>query len=236
MREQLVSGLAGSSRQVMIAALMRELARPIVVVTHNMFAAQKIAEDLAECLNANEVLLYPANELVAAEAAISSPETLAQRMDVLIQLSEGYRGIVVVPFSGVRRYLPARGVMANARIELRVGETLSLETFLQQMVGLGYSRVDKVENKGEMSVRGGIVDVFPLTSIHPYRIEWFDDEIDSIRTFDPVEQRSLEKLQHYVVPPCQELAADAGRFAGAAQHAAELLEQQLLKIDRKSVV
>ncbi|CAH1222853.1 Transcription-repair-coupling factor [Paenibacillus plantiphilus] len=230
MREQLVSGLAGSSRQVMIAALMRELARPIVVVTHNMFAAQKIAEDLAECLNANEVLLYPANELVAAEAAISSPETLAQRMDVLIQLSEGYRGIVVVPFSGVRRYLPARGVMANARIELRVGETLSLETFLQQMVGLGYTRVDKVENKGDMSVRGGIVDVYPLTSIHPYRIEWFDDEIDSIRTFDPVEQRSLEKLQHYVVPPCQELAADAGRFAGAAQHAAELLEQQLLKM------
>lgn len=230
MREQLVSGLAGSSRQVMIAALMRELARPIVVVTHNMFAAQKIAEDLAECLNANEVLLYPANELVAAEAAISSPETLAQRMDVLIQLSEGYRGIVVVPFSGVRRYLPARGVMANARIELRVGETLSLETFLQQMVGLGYTRVDKVENKGEMSVRGGIVDVYPLTSIHPYRIEWFDDEIDSIRTFDPTEQRSLEKLQHYVVPPCQELAADAGRFANAAQHATELLEQQLLKM------
>lgn len=230
MREQLVSGLAGSSRQVMIAALMRELDRPIVVVTHNMFAAQKIAEDLAECLDAGKVLLYPANELVAAEAAISSPETLAQRMDVLIQLSEGYRGVVVVPFSGVRRYLPARGVMADARIELRVGETLSLETFLKQMVSLGYTRVDKVENKGEMSVRGGIVDVFPLTSIHPYRIEWFDDEIDSIRTFDPIEQRSLEKLQHYIIPPCQELAADAGRFANAAQHAAELLEQQLLKM------
>lgn len=230
MREQLVSGLAGSSRQVMIAALMRELDRPIVVVTHNMFAAQKIAEDLAECLDAGKVLLYPANELVAAEAAISSPETLAQRMDVLIQLSEGYRGVVVVPFSGVRRYLPASGVMADARIELRVGETLSLETFLKQMVSLGYTRVDKVENKGEMSVRGGIVDVFPLTSIHPYRIEWFDDEIDSIRTFDPIEQRSLEKLQHYIIPPCQELAADAGRFANAAQHAAELLEQQLLKM------
>ena len=66
---------------------------------------------------------------------------------------------------------------------------------------------------------------------HPYRIEWFDDEIDSIRTFDPADQRSLEKLrEHYIVPPCQELMADKTRFENAAQHAAELLEQQLEKM------
>ncbi|SFT28574.1 transcription-repair coupling factor [Paenibacillus sp. BC26] len=230
MQEQLVSGLAGSSRQVMIAALKQEFDRPMLVVTHNMFAAQKIAEDLVECLSENEVLLYPANELVAAEAAISSPETLAQRMDVLIRLSQGFRGIVVVPFSGVRRFLPISSVMAGARIELRVGETLSLEAFLRQMVELGYVRVDKVEGKGEMSVRGGIVDFFPLTSAHPYRVEWFDDEIDSIRSFDPTDQRSIEKLETYIVPPCQEILADARRFENAAQHAAELLEQQLQKM------
>lgn len=230
MREQLVSGLAGSSRQVMIAALKQEFERPMLIVTHNMFAAQKIAEDLVECLSPDEVLLYPANELVAAEAAISSPETLAQRMDVLIRLSQGFRGIVVVPFSGVRRFLPLSSVMANARIALKVGETLALEAFLRQMVELGYERVDKVEGKGEMSVRGGIVDFFPLTSPHPYRVEWFDDEIDSIRTFDSSDQRSIEKLDAYSVPPCQELTADKRRFENAAQHAAELLEQQLQKM------
>ncbi|NBD28092.1 transcription-repair coupling factor [Paenibacillus glycinis] len=230
MREQLISGLAGSSRQVMIAALKREFDRPILVVTHNMFAAQKVAEDLVECLSPDEVLLYPANELVAAEAAISSPETLAQRMDVLIRLSQGFRGIVVVPFSGVRRFLPLNSVMANARIGLKVGETLALEAFLRQMVELGYERVDKVEGKGEMSVRGGIVDFFPLTSPHPYRVEWFDDEIDSIRTFDSSDQRSIEKLDAYSVPPCQELTADKRRFENAAQHASELLEQQLQKM------
>ncbi|RAP73339.1 transcription-repair coupling factor [Paenibacillus montanisoli] len=230
MQEQLISGLAGSSRQVMIAALKREFDRPMLVVTHNMFAAQKIAEDLVECLSESEVLLYPANELVAAEAAISSPETLAQRMDVLIRLSQGFRGIIVVPFSGVRRFLPVSSVMAAARIELKVGETLSLEAFLRQMVELGYVRVDKVEGKGEMSVRGGIVDLFPLTSPHPYRVEWFDDEIDSIRTFYPSEQRSIDKLEQYTVPPCQELTADARRFENAAKHAADLLEQQLQKM------
>ncbi|MBM7569333.1 transcription-repair coupling factor [Paenibacillus sacheonensis] len=230
MREQLISGLAGSSRQVMIAALKQELDRPVLVVTHNMFAAQKIAEDLVELLSPGEVLLYPANELVAAEAAISSPETLAQRMDVLIRLSQGFRGIVVVPFSGVRRFLPLSSVMANARIALKVGETLALEAFLRQMVELGYERVDKVEGKGEMSVRGGIVDFFPLTSPHPYRVEWFDDEVDSIRTFDSSDQRSIEKLDSFSVPPCQELTADRRRFENAAQHASELLEQQLQKM------
>ena len=99
MREQLISGLAGSSRQVMIAALKRELEQPILVVTHNMFAAQKIAEDLVECLSPDEVLLYPANELVAAEAAISSPEMLAQRMDVLIRVvAEAIAGLLLCLF------------------------------------------------------------------------------------------------------------------------------------------
>ncbi|WP_193790127.1 transcription-repair coupling factor [Paenibacillus beijingensis] len=234
MKEQLISGLAGSSRQVMMAAVRGQLERPMLVVTHNMFAAQKIAEDLQECLPEGDVMLYPANELVAAEAAISSPETLAQRMDVLIRLSQGFRGIVVVPFSGVRRYLPVRGVMAEAQIELNVGDTLPMEQFLRRMNGLGYVRADRVENKGEMSVRGGIADFYPLTVPYALRIEWFDDEIDSIRTFDPADQRSIDKLQSYVVPPCQEIVADERRYANAAQHASELLEAQLEKMSDRA--
>lgn len=150
----MVSGLAGSSRQVLMAAVKEEIDRPMLVVTHNMFSAQKIAEDLQECFSSDTVLLYPANELVAAESAISSPETLAQRMDVLIKLSEGFRGIVVVPFSGVRRYLPVRGVMAEAKITISVGDVLPIDSFLRKMTGLGYIRVDRVESRGEMSVRG----------------------------------------------------------------------------------
>ena len=230
MREQMISGLAGSSRQILAAALMQELQRPMLIVTHNMFAAQKIAEDLQECLSPEQVMLYPANELVAAEAAISSPETLAQRIDVLVRLSAGFRGIVVVPFSGVRRYLPTQEAIAEARIPLTVGTSLPMDTFLTRMVELGYERVDRVESKGEMSVRGGIVDFFPLTEPHAYRVEWFDDEIDSIRTFDPVDQRSIDKLESYVVPLCKEVLASSTRQNVAAQHAYDLMERQLEKM------
>jgi len=230
MREQMISGLAGSSRQVLIAALQEDVERPMLVVTHNMFSAQKIAEDLQECLSSENVLLYPANELVAAEAAISSPETLAQRMDVLIKLSQGYRGIVVVPFSGVRRYLPISSVMAEAQVEVRVGQSLPIDAFLRQMTALGYTRADRVELRGDMSVRGGIVDFYPLTASQAYRIEWFGDDVDSIRTFDPADQRSLDRLESYVVSPCQELLADGHRMEIAANHAQRLLEKQLDKM------
>ncbi|HTG71846.1 MAG TPA: transcription-repair coupling factor [Candidatus Udaeobacter sp.] len=230
MREQMISGLAGSSRQVLIAALQEDVERPMLVVTHNMFSAQKIAEDLQECLSPENVLLYPANELVAAEAAISSPETLAQRMDVLIKLSKGFRGIVVVPFSGVRRYLPISSVMAEAQIEVNVGDSLPIDSFLRQMTALGYTRTDRVELRGEMSVRGGIVDFYPLTASQAYRIEWFGDDVDSIRAFDPADQRSSDRLDRYVVPPCQELLADGRRMEIAANHVQKLLDKQLDKM------
>lgn len=230
MREQMVSGLAGSSRQVLIAALQEDVQRPMLVVTHNMFSAQKIVEDLQECLSAEQVLLYPANELVAAEAAISSPETLAQRMDVLIKLSKGYRGIVVVPFSGVRRYLPSSQVIAEAQIAINVGDVLPLEAFIRKMTALGYTRADRVESRGEMSVRGGIVDFFPLTTEKAYRIEWFGDDVDSIRTFDPADQRSTDQYDSFIIPPCQEILADGARMEAAARHAESLIEAQLDKM------
>ncbi|WP_223069055.1 transcription-repair coupling factor [Paenibacillus caui] len=235
MKEQLVSGLSGSSRQVMLAALHEQLKRPLLVVTHNMFSAQKIAEDLQEALSPDQVLLYPANELVAAESAISSPETLAQRIEVLLKSSQGFRGIIVVPFSGVRRLLPSPDVMARAGVHLKLGGTLKLDAFLSSMVELGYERVERVESRGEMSIRGGIIDFYPLTSSLAYRVELFDDEIDSIRIFDPSDQRSVDQVKEVSITPCKELIAGTDRLARAADQAGQRLAAQLEKMtDRQA--
>ncbi len=235
MKEQLVSGLSGSARHLLIASLYHETQRPILVVTHNMFHAHKIAEDLQEALTPEQVLLYPANELVAAESAISSPETLAQRLDVLTQCAAGFRGVIVVPFSGVRRYLPARETIAGAKIVLEDGGTLELEAFLKRMIELGYERVERVESRGEMSVRGGIIDFYPVTTNLAYRIELFDDEIDSIRTFDPDDQRSIDKVKSVTILPCREIIADQDRMRQAADQIAARLEMQIEKMsDRQA--
>lgn len=229
MKEQLISGLSGSARQLLIAALAYETKRPVLIMTHNMFAAQKIMDDLQEALSSDRVLLYPANELVAAEAAVSSPETLSQRIDVLTKCAQGFRGVVVAPYSGIRRYLAVPEVMAAARIELKEGESVQLDSFLLRMVELGYQRVERVESRGEMSVRGGIIDFYPMTTSLAYRVELFDDEIDSIRTFDPGDQRSIERVQTIIVTPCRELIADPARMSRAADQAAMLLGEQIEK-------
>ncbi|MGF7049700.1 transcription-repair coupling factor (superfamily II helicase) [Paenibacillus sp. DS2015] len=235
MKEQLISGLSGSARQIMMAALYEEVKRPMLIVTHNMFSAQKMAEDLQEALSPEQVLLYSANELVAAESAISSPETLAQRIDVLTKCAQGFRGIVVAPFSGVRRLLPAPEVMANAQIIIQYGGTLQLDSFLMRMVEMGYERVERVEGKGEMSIRGGIIDFYPMTSLLAYRVELFDEEVDSIRTFDPIDQRSIDKVNKVVITPCKEVIADHRRLEHAADAVGVLLEQQLDKMtDRQA--
>ncbi|WP_274365791.1 transcription-repair coupling factor [Paenibacillus thermotolerans] len=245
MKEQLVSGLSGSARSVMIAALHSRLQRPIVVMTHNMFAAQKLIEDLQECVDADQLLTYPANESIATEAAVSSPELVAQRIRALAKLSAGYRGITVVPYAGIRRLVIPPAVFREAHVKAAVGEVLPMEQFIERLATLGYERVERVESRGEMSVRGGIVDVYPSVSETKqggdggedvaFRIEWFDDEIDSIRSFDVADQRSKEKTGQITIYPARELFADAGRFASAANAASELLQAQLDKTTDRSV-
>lgn len=94
--------------------------------------------------------------------------------------------------------------------------------------------MERVETKGEMSVRGGILDLFPLTSENAIRIELFDVDVDSIRTFDVSDQRSIDKLESITIPPCREIQADRKRLQSAAQHAYELLQAQLEKMSDRT--
>lgn len=222
LHEQLISGLAGSSRQTAMAALFQETARPICVVTHNMFQAQKVYEDLVELVPPEQILLFPANELIGSELAIASPEMLAQRIHVCNRLAQGFTGILVVPFAGLRRLVVPAHVWKEAQITLHAGDEIDVEKFLQQLIDLGYERVDLVERKGEMSVRGGIIDLYPIDSEWPVRIELFDVEIDSIRTFDMVTQRSHENVQSFTIGPAKEMIVYA-----------ELLEESAVRLEKK---
>lgn len=229
MSEQLISGLTGSSRQLLMAGVHKQSGRPLLVLTHNMFQAQKVVEDLSEMVEADNLLLYPANEMLATESAISSPETLAQRIDVLVKLANGFNGILVTPYAGLRKLLPPRAVMEHASLMIEVGQSWQMQELIERFVHLGYERSDRVEKRGEFSVRGGIIDIYPLPSDHPYRIEFFDIEVDSIRTFDVSDQRSIDKLMKIALAPSREIVADHSRFQKASQHIYELLEEQLKK-------
>lgn len=227
LQEQLVVGLSGAARMVYVASLYQETKRPILLVTHNLNQAQKAVEDLQELLPKNEVLLYPANELVTTEIALASQETLGERVHVLSQLTQGFSGVLVVPFSGIRKLLAPKEVFRKSHLRLEVGKDFPMEQFIHWLVDTGYERVDMVEKIGEFSVRGGIVDLFPVTFSHPIRVEWFDDEIDSVRFFSIQDQRSFQKELQITIPPARELFVKKERLMEMSSTVSQMLEERL---------
>ncbi|MBZ5751172.1 MULTISPECIES: transcription-repair coupling factor [Metabacillus] len=205
LKEQLVAGISGSARTVFSAALYNNLKKSMLIITHNLYQAQKVYEDLVHLLNDDVVYLYPVNDLIASELAIASPELKAQRIEVLNRLAEGKHSIIIAPVAGVRRLLPPKGLWRENQLKLSLGQNINLDEAVHQFIALGYERVDMVNAPGEFSVRGGIIDVYPLTEEHAIRIELFDIEIDSIRSFNIEDQRSLDMLKEVSIGPAIEM-------------------------------
>lgn len=230
LKEQLVAGLTGSARMTYVASLHQETDRSVLVVTHNLNQAQKAVEDLYELLPKDRVMLYPANELVATEIALDGHETLGDRIYALSRLSKGFKGVFVVPFAGLRKLLPPAHVIAGNHRTLKFGQEYPMEPLIQHLVKVGYERVDMVEKPGEFSLRGGILDIYPVTFQNPVRIEWFDEEVDSIRSFSVSDQRSQDKMKEVEIPPARELFAESEIMVRAGNEVAKLLEERLTQV------
>ncbi|HET7580834.1 MAG TPA: transcription-repair coupling factor [Bacillales bacterium] len=235
LREQLVAGLSNSARTLFIASIYKKKKRPLFVVTHNLYQAQKIYDDLTEFLEEDEVLLYPVNEMISAEIAAASPELKAQRLDVLNTLSQSTKKVLVVPIAGLRRFLPPRQLWKSSLVHLKVGEELELDAFLDTLMAGGYERTPMVASPGEFSVRGGILDIYPLTEEKPVRIELFDTEIDSIRYFDVESQRSEEKAEELTIGPAEEVLLYPDNYDRGAEKLEKNLSEVLSRTRNKTV-
>ncbi len=230
LREQLVAGLSGSARAMFIAAMYIETKQAQLVVTHNLYQAQKLYDDLVEIIGENEVFLYPVNELIAAEIAIASPELKGQRIEALNHWCTQKNGILIAPIAGLRRILPPKEIWQNSQVHLKVGEELDLDAFLLTLVKMGYERASMVSTPGEFSIRGGIIDIYPLTEERPLRIELFDTELDSIRYFNIEDQRSLQTVSEISIGPATEVILFDEHFAKGAQGLELGLANSLKKI------
>ena len=199
LKEQLIAGLSGSSRTVLTASIYEQMQRPIMLVTHNLLQAQKLYDDIVNLLSEKEVFLFPANELIAAEMSIASPELKAQRIEALNYWSKHNKGILIVPIAGLKKIVPPKSLWKEYQLSLKLGEDINIDKTLNTFVKMGYIRAEMVTTPGEFSVRGGIIDIYPLTEANPLRIELFDTEIDSIRYFSLDDQRSKEKVSEILL-------------------------------------
>ncbi|HLF29131.1 MAG TPA: transcription-repair coupling factor [Anaerolineae bacterium] len=209
-----------SARPFLVAALARDLARPILFVTARFDRAQLIYESLRAYLGAARPLFgFPQPAALFYERSPWAVEVVAERLNVLTQLVRRPDGRPVI-VAGVRALmahtLPPRELTLGTRA-LKTGQTLDLDKMLETWTGVGYAATTTVLSPGEFSRRGGIVDIWPLSSPAPLRIELFGDEIDSLRTFDPATQRSQEACESSIIPPANEALPRYG------PHAAEQL-------------
>ena len=151
-----------------------------------------------------KVYSYPAKDLLFFQADIHGNLLIRQRMKVIKALLEEKELTVVTSIDGCMDFLESLGKIKEQLIHYESDSTVDIEQLKNQLVALGYERVGQVEMPGQFSVRGGIVDIYCLTEENPWRIELWGDEIDSIRSFDPESQRSLENLEELMIYPAVE--------------------------------
>ncbi|WP_300282659.1 transcription-repair coupling factor [Peptacetobacter sp.] len=199
----LVNGLNQSQKSHLSSSLFKDLSRQIVFIASTEYEARKIYEDLkfyvkdkVEMLTSDEIRFY------YLDAKDRKQE--ANRIKTLLKLAKKEKLILVTTADAVlRKYLPKEILLKNT-FKYKVGDIIDIDSFTEMLVSLGYERVSKVEGFGQFSVRGGIIDVFSLEYKNPVRIELFDDEIDSIRTFDVFSQKSIDKMKSFILTPSRE--------------------------------
>ena len=174
-----------------------------LVVTYDDSRAKEIYEDF-QCFT-DAVWLYPAKDLLFYNADIHGNLITRERMQVLRHLIEEKSGVVVTTIDGLMDHLLPLSMVESQILTVRQGEVIDIEEWKQRLVSLGYERMAQVDGMGQFSIRGGIVDIFPLTEELPVRIELWGDEVDSIRSFDPESQRSVEQLEEVVLYPATEI-------------------------------
>lgn len=212
---QLVTGIADSARAIQIAMIAAKKNVPTIVFSPNLHQANQLHNDLREFYPDESIYIYNVNDMIHAQLSIASPEEQAERIETLEFLLSEKPGIIIIPIAGARRLLPPKEDYIKAHIHISLNEEVTLDYLMTQLVSMGYVREQIVATPGEFSVRGGILDVYPLTEKYPVRIEFFDIEVDSIRTFDADTQRSLNYLEKVSISPVTESILPAELREGA---------------------
>ena len=201
-----IEGLSESGKSYVINGIYEVSNKPVVIITNSDMEAKNLYEDLN--LYLSNVYYFPAKEIVFYNVDAISGDLRWARLNVIKEILSNNKNIIVTSIDAfAARYTP-KNLFITHTVSINVGDEVDFKELSKILVEAGYDRVDVVEGKGEFSLRGGLLDLFPTNSIYPYRIELFGDEIDSIRTFNTESQRSIEKVNSIEVFPAKEIIID----------------------------
>lgn len=201
----LVTGLDHSAKAIMLAQLYQKQPQQLLIVEPVPTQMAQLYDDLQQLLPEVAVLQFPAEESLALEYSIASPDHLAKRVEVLNTLSKGDNCIVLTSVAGLRKRLTPVDTWRYEMLTLSVGLTIDRTLLEQKLQYFGYVRQPMVQAPGEYSVRGSIVDLYPLNSDYPVRLDFFDTELDSLRYFDAETQTSIGSVEAVELLPAKDV-------------------------------
>ncbi|MEI8362959.1 MAG: transcription-repair coupling factor [Betaproteobacteria bacterium] len=188
-------------------------AKPLVIITANAFDAQRLLEEIPYFAPTLSVNLLPDWETLPYDQFSPHPDLISDRLTTLYLISQNACDVIIVPLSTALIRLSPKAYLSANTFMLKKGQILDTEALRRQCAEAGYHHVSQVISHGEFSVRGGLVDLFPMGSALPYRIDLFDNEIESIRTFDVDTQRSLYPVPEIRLLPAREFPLDESGIA-----------------------
>ena len=204
----------GSARALAIADCARGHQRPLLVITNDTASALRLESELRFFAGDLPVALFPDWEILPYDNFSPHQDIVSERLSALHGLPAMRAGVMVVPAATALHRLSPRQFVAGNSLVLRQGQVLDLEQFRQDLTASGYRAVSTVFEHGEYALRGSILDIYPMGSKLPYRIDLLDDEVDSLRLFDPESQRTVSKVDEVKLLPGREFPLDAAGIKG----------------------
>ena len=215
-----LKGAVGSLPAFVLADLLRQRG-PLVALLAESESADYLRSDLEQILGSDDRVLFlpPSGREPYDPEHLSDTLPLVQRADALGRLRDGFDGVLVTSVEAISELVPPPSTVADETLTVRLGDDVPPETLLDRLTGQGFSLVEFVSEPGELALRGGILDVYPFAGGFPIRLEYFGDEVDQIREFDPQTQRSVSRLETArLVPNLSEAAADGAASVTALDY------------------
>ncbi len=205
-------GLRAPADALVLAEAARRFDSLLLIITRDTADASRLEAELGHFLDRDddpEVLHFPDWETLAYDSFSPHQDIVSQRIETLHRLPGLQRGALILPVTTLLQRIPPADWLAGRALVLDRGDDFDLELRRELLEAAGYRRVETVLEHGEYAVRGALLDIFPMGSSHPYRIDLFDDEIETLRIFDPETQRTLEQVDAIRLLPAREFPLDA---------------------------
>lgn len=190
---------------LVIATSYQKKPRPMIVIKNNLYQAQRLYERMISFLNEDECALFGADESLRVEAIASSPEMRANKVETLASLLKNTNQVVITCPSGLLRHLPSPELFKEGCFTLKVGNIQDPEELKRKLIKIGYYQSSHIDQPLTFASRGGVIDIFSINHTQPVRIEFFDDEIESIRFFDVTTQQTIVPIQEIDIVPASDL-------------------------------